>query len=370
MMKLAVKFSPSNKYQGGSGRTFASNLIQSLHKQHTNLKLFTESSDLFSDIEGLSLHHAENPFLQKSSTRKITSWLYQQAFFEHELVRNNIDVLYCPYNHEALFLTQKIPQVVTVYDLIPMKWQDDFKITANLWKYLYIPTIRNAKAVITSSENTKKDILHFCNISSDKVFVVPCGFSAFTDISNSGSSFTDSPYILYVCTSHYPYKNLLKLFEAYHTIYSDFPHQLVVVGKSVPRFTPQIKSKIAELGLETKIFLLENLSNSELTRLYKGADLFVYPSMYEGFGIPPLEAMFHGIPVVAAKAASIPEVCGQAALYIEPDSVDSIADGISKALTDSELRQKLQLAGREQIKKFSWEQTADEILKVCQMALT
>lgn len=370
MMKLAVKFSPSNKYQGGSGRTFASNLIQSLHKQHTNLKLFTESSDLFSDIEGLSLHHAENPFLQKSSTRKITSWLYQQAFFEHKLVRNNIDVLYCPYNHEALFSTQKIPQIITVHDLIPLIWQDDFKITANLWKYLYIPTIRNAKAVITVSENTKQDILKFCQISADKVFVVSNGFSAFTDFSDSGSSCIDNPYILYVCSTHYPYKNLLKLFEAYHTIHLKFPHKFVIVGKSVPRFSPQIKSKIAELGLEQKILLLENLSNSELTGLYKGADLFVYPSMYEGFGIPPLEAMFHGIPVVAAKAASIPEVCGQAALYIQPDSVGSIADGITKALTDSELRQKLQLAGREQVKKFSWEQTANKILEVCQMALT
>jgi glycosyltransferase involved in cell wall biosynthesis len=369
-MKLAVKFSPSSKYQGGSGRTFASNLIQSLHKQHTDLKLFTESHDLFSDIEGLSLHHAENPFSQKSSTKKITSWLYQQAFLENELIRNNIDVLYCPYNNEALFSTKKIPQIITVHDLIPLMWQDDFKITANLWKYLYIPTIRNAKAVITVSENTKQDILKFCKISADKVFVVSNGFSTFTDIGDSGSSCIDSPYILYVCSSHYPYKNLLKLFDAYHTIYSDFSHQLVVVGKSVPRFTPQVKSKIAELGLERKILLLENLSNSELTRLYKGADLFVYPSMYEGFGIPPLEAMFHEIPVVAANASSIPEVCGQAALYIEPDSVDSIADGIRKALTDSELRQKLQLAGREHVKKFSWEQTADEILKVCQMALT
>jgi glycosyltransferase involved in cell wall biosynthesis len=369
-MKLAVKFSQPNQYKGGSGSTFASNLIQALHKQHTDLKLFTESPDLFSDIEGLSIHYAENPILQKSSTRKITSWLYQQAFLENELVKHNIDVLYCPYNNEALLSTQRIPQVITVHDLIPLRWQDDFKITANLWKYLYIPTMRNAKAVITVSENTKQDILKLCNISADKVFVISNGFSSFTDIGDSGSSYIDRPYILYVSSSHYPYKNLLKLFEAYHTIHLQFPHQLVVVGKSVPRFTPQIKAKIAELGLEQKILLLENLSNPELTRLYKGADLFVYPSMYEGFGIPPLEAMFHGIPVVAAKVASIPEVCGQAALYIQPDSVGSIADGIIKALTDSELRQKLQLAGREQVKKFSWEQTANKILDVCQMTLT
>lgn len=369
-MKVAVKFSLCNQHQGGSGRTFASNLIKALHEKHTDIKLFTESPDLFSDIEGLSMHHAKNPFLQKSSTKKITSWLYQQAFLENELVRQSIDVLYYPYNHEALFSTRKIPQVITVHDLIPLKWQDDFKITSNLWKYVYIPTIRNAKAVITVSENTKQDILHFCNISADKVFVVSNGFSAFNDISDSGSSYIDKPYILYVSSTHYPYKNLLKLFEAYHAIHLNFQHKLVVIGKSVPRFTPQIKSKIAELGLAKRILLLENLSNHELTRIYKGADLFVYPSIYEGFGIPPLEAMFHGIPVVASKAASMPEVCGKAALYIQPDSVDSIADGIIKGITDSELRQNLQLAGRERVKKFSWEQTANKILEVCQMALT
>ncbi|MEO1432504.1 MAG: glycosyltransferase family 1 protein [Cyanobacteria bacterium J06633_8] len=366
-MKVAVKFSPPMDYKGGSRRTFATNLIKSLYEKNQDISLFTQSSALFSDIHGLSIHHAENPFFQKSSFKKITSWLHQQANFENELLKHHIDVLYCPYNPEALYNTRKIPQIITVHDLIPVIWKDDFKITSTLWKYIYIPTINNATAVITVSENTKKDILNFCNISSDKVFVVPNGFSAFEDSQETAVTSVVKPYILCVCSVHYPHKNLIKLIESYHSISSSFPHKLVIVGRTVPRFTPEIKSKISVLGLSEKIVLLENLSNKELAGIYKNADLFVYPSIYEGFGIPPLEAMFHGTPVVASNATSMPEVCGDAVLYFNPQSVESIAEGITKSLSNFELRQKLILAGRERLKKFSWEKTAAGILEVCQM---
>lgn len=370
-MKIAVKFSPPNNYKGGSANTFSSFLIKSLNEQHKNIHLFTENPSLFSNIEGLSTYSAQNPLLKKSSLRKITSWIYQQLSFENELVKEGIDVLYCPYNYEALLHTRKIPQVITVHDLIPLMWQDDFKTTSTLWKYVYIPTIKNAKAIITVSENTKQDILNFCNISHEKVFVVYNGYSRLNDsYDKSNQSIVQTPYILYVSSSHYPYKNLIRLLEAYYDISQKYPHRLVIVGKSNSRFTPHIKTTISDLNLSKKIFLLENLSDIELSRVYQGADLFVYPSLYEGFGIPPLEAMSYDVPVIASNAASIPEVCGDAALYVEPKSIKNIVNAIDKGLNDIELRQMLILAGRERVKKFSWEKTANGILEVCKKQLS
>jgi glycosyltransferase involved in cell wall biosynthesis len=172
---------------------------------------------------------------------------------------------------------------------------------------------------------------------------------------------------LYVSSNHYPYKNLIKLFEAYRSLHLHY--KLVVVGKTVPRFTPAVHAKISELGLGEKIVLLENLTSEKMLSIYKFADLFVYPSLYEGFGIPPLEAMFHNIPVVASETSSIPEVCGDAAVYINPHSVESIANGITKGLNDNDLRQKLQVLGQQRVSMFSWEKTAKGILEGCQIVL-
>ncbi|MBU7585031.1 MAG: glycosyltransferase family 4 protein [Nostoc sp. TH1S01] len=365
-MRLGIKFSPPNKIKSGSAYTFATNLIPILYQKNPDLRIFTASPQIFSEIAGSLVHYTANPFWQASPTKKIASWLHQQVTLENQLIQEKVDVLYCPFNYESLFLTYKIPQVITVHDLIPLIWQQDFKATSTLWKYLYIPAIKNAKAIITESENTKKDILRFCNISPEKIFVIPIGYT-FKEVSAAEVSYKKDPYILYVCSTHYPYKNLFKLFEAYHAIHNNFPHKLVIVGKSIARFTPQIKTKISELGLSEKIVLRENLSDTDLAIIYQNADLFVYPSLYEGFGIPPLEAMSYGIPVVASNVASIPEVCGDAALYIEPHSVDSIADGMIRGLSDSDLRQKLKIAGRERVKLFNWETTAERILEVCQI---
>ncbi|BBD57414.1 group 1 glycosyl transferase [Nostoc sp. HK-01] len=365
-MRLGIKFSPPTKIKSGSAYTFATNLIPILYKQNPDLKIFTASPQVFSELEGLFINYTENPFWQSSPTKKIASWLYQQVTLEHQLIQEKVDTLYCPFNYESLLWTRKIPQVITVHDLIPLMWQEDFKATSTLWKYLYIPAIKNAKAIITESENTKRDILKFCNISHEKIFVIPIGFT-FKEIKSEDCSYKQEPYILYVCSTHYPYKNLPKLFTAYQAIHHNIPHKLVIVGKSIARFTPQIKAQISELGLSEKIVLRENLSDTELAIIYKNADLFVYPSLYEGFGIPPLEAMSYGVPVIASGVASIPEVCGDAAFYIEPHSVESIADGIVKGLTDSDLRQKLKIAGQERVKLFNWETSAEKILEVCQI---
>jgi glycosyltransferase involved in cell wall biosynthesis len=205
--------------------------------------------------------------------------------------------------------------------------------------------------------------MRLLGIPSSRVSVVTLGFVP-PVIEAFDATPTDGPYLLCVSSSQYPYKNLIRLFEAYLRVVRKFPHKLIVVGKRVPRFAQEIEARIVDLGLAYRILLMENLSDREMAALYRNADAFVYPSLYEGFGIPVLEA--YGIPVVASDAASIPEVCGNAAYYIDPLSVESLAEGIVTVLTDGALRERLRQAGFERVKQFSWQRTAQEILNACE----
>lgn len=368
-MKIGIKFSPPTEYRGGSQYILASYLVKALFARHDNLVLYTASPQYFDTINDLVIRKTENPYLQASLLQKGFTWLRHQITFIQAIKNDNCDVLFCPYTNEALWRDGGIPQVVTVHDMIPLIYPNHFKVTAALWKLSYTPILEKVNAIIAVSENTKKDILRFCDIPPNRVFVVPNGFSGKVEDLGGYSENKYGKYILYVSSSHYPYKNLSLLFDAYKNISSRFPHRLIIVGKSVPRFSYSVERKIADLGLSDKVILLENLMDHEMASLYRHADLFVYPSLYEGFGIPPLEAMAFCVPVVASNAASIPEVCGKAALYINPQNVDSITEGMYKGLTDRDLRQRLVTEGLERTKLFSWEKTAQAIITVCQNVL-
>lgn len=366
-MKLAVKFSPPT-YSGGSGHTFTENLLGAIQQINPDIKCFGENVNAI-PLENIYRKEIENPFSQKGFLKKITSWVNQQISFERRVLSETCDLLYCPYNYEGIYRTRKIPQVLTVHDLIPLRYPEQFPITSHLWKLIYIPTIKNSAAIITVSQNTKKDIEKFCNVNPRKIFVVPNGFLTLNRQENIDIQPNSYPYLLYVCSTHYPYKNLTKLFQAYKLISQSFPHRLIIVGKSVARFNNKIQQELLNLALTDKVSLQAGLSSCKLSDLYRNADLFVYPSLYEGFGIPPLEAMSVGVPVVASNTSSIPEVCGDAAIYVDPYSVNSIANGIIRGLSDMSLRETLRDLGYKRASVFTWEKTAQGILDVCKLVL-
>lgn len=150
--------------------------------------------------------------------------------------------------------------------------------------------------------------------------------------------FPEKPYILYI-GNDYPHKNLARLKSAFE--------------------------KIRQEGLDYELVLITKwVSDEELDKLYRNASLYVFPSLYEGFGLPPLEAMKRGVPVVASNATCMPEILGDAALYFNPLDVDDIADKIKKALIDRESRERLIKEGFERIKKYNWQKMAQETLEI------
>jgi glycosyltransferase involved in cell wall biosynthesis len=172
-----------------------------------------------------------------------------------------------------------------------------------------------------------------------------------------------------------PHKNIRGLMEAFKIVRQSglAEMRLVIVGKKEGFITADRETFLmldADAELRQNIQFTGYVESEDLPALYNHAALFVFPSFYEGFGLPPLEAMACGCPVVASKAASIPEVCGDAAYYVDPSNVESIAQGISEVLTNRHLREGLTAKGRERIKRFSWEQAAQEHIRVLDEVIT
>jgi glycosyltransferase involved in cell wall biosynthesis len=257
--------------------------------------------------------------------------------------------------------------VVTVHDLA----FDRFPHTLpREWRWLYRAGLRaaarRADAVLTPSRATADDLLDRTSIDAGRVHVTPLAPSL---ASGTGSPETivdrlrlPRPYVLHVGTIE-PRKNLMLLVRAFRSLAADgLPHTLVLAGP--PGWKPQGLRRELSVDSPGTIVRTNLLSEAELDAVYRCAEAFVYPSLYEGFGLPVLEAMSRGIPCVVSTASSLPEVAGDAAIGIDPTDQDGLAAAIERVLTDRGLAGELARRGRERAAGFSWDRTARDTLDV------
>jgi len=273
------------------------------------------------------------------------------------------------------------PAVITVHDIVPFLVRNDeeqstFRHPMDSWfDQLAMSGLKKADRLITVSEFTKKTILETLSYPSDSIRVIYEGVDheTFHPISVD-EMFYDRygldpglRYILYVGSEN-PRKNLPRLLQAFQQVHRYLPEtRLIKVGAR--QYLPQAESlerQIAELGLEEAVLLIGQVSDGDLARFYNIAELFVFPSLMEGFGLPPLEAMACGTPVVCSHAASLPEVVGDAAIMVDPLDVDALAEAILQVLEDEALQQRLKEAGLRRAAGFTWKQMAQETLAVYQ----
>ena len=230
------------------------------------------------------------------------------------------------------------------------------------YQYVIRPACHRAEYVLTVSEYSKREIITWAKVPHEKVINVGNGVGM--PFSPSGKKFDPGyPYLLYV-GSRKPHKNLPRLLKAFsisgvwkdiHLLFSGEPDR-------------DIAAEINRLGLEGYVRFRDMSSDQELSEAYRGAVAFVFPSLYEGFGLPPLEAMACGVPVLTSNACSLPEVVGDAAILVEPLIVEEIAEGIRRLVGDSVLRKLLREKGLIRSKEFSWEKTARLTSAVLQVA--
>ncbi|UCB52689.1 MAG: glycosyltransferase family 4 protein, partial [Candidatus Zixiibacteriota bacterium] len=231
--------------------------------------------------------------------------------------------------------------------------------------------LRNAKKVVCASEHTKRDLLSFYRIKDKPISVVYPGLNRqWFYPRNRGvvrERYGLENYLFYVGDMR-PYKNLDRSLEAFAKL-NNRDIKFVVAGKKDPRFYPNLERKVDQLALKNRVVFMGYVPGEDLPFLYSEARALVFPSLYEGFGLPPLEAMACGCPVVTSNAASLPEVCGEAAHYVDPESVDSIAQGIHQVVTDQNLRNTLIHKGIKRAQLFSWEKAAKRVLDIFEEVL-
>jgi glycosyltransferase involved in cell wall biosynthesis len=262
---------------------------------------------------------------------------------------------------------KKGKKVVTIHDVSFLRYPQ-FTEPKNLefLKSKINDTLRVADQIIVDSFFTKKELLSFFNIPDDRVHVIHLGLDrGFKPC----SSIQKKPVILFVGTLE-PRKNLETLFKSFESFLSrsSLDFNLQIAGMKGWLYEGIFKS-LEGNRYRDRIQFLDYVSDEDLPRLYQSASLFVYPSFYEGFGLPPLEAMACGVPVIASRKGSLPEILGNAAKWIDPGSADELSYALEEVLTNKNLKESLIQNGFDQIRKFNWEQAAQKTLEVYHKAM-
>lgn len=292
------------------------------------------------------------------------------------LGKSKPDVFFSPAHYAPRF--SAMPSVISIMDLAFFHFPEMFtrKDLTQLKSWTEY-SVKKAKAIITISEATKSDIIKLYGISERKIHVVYPGIKPSITLTPhiypmselaSKYDITDN-YLLFVGTLQ-PRKNITRSIEAFAKLleekeYKDSNLQFVIIGKKGWQYE-EILSAPKRFGIEDRVKFLDFVPDEDLSLFYKGAKAFIWPSLYEGFGLPILEAMQNEVPVITSNVSSLPEAGGDAALYVDPEKVDEITKAMKKILEDKELRKELIEKGKKQVTKFSWEKAGEETLQVLQ----
>jgi glycosyltransferase involved in cell wall biosynthesis len=267
-------------------------------------------------------------------------------------------LLFSPIPEAPLFTDCR--SVVMIHDLIPLRFPRRFSLLTPYFRY-YIPQVlTQAQHIICNSDATAKDITDFFNIPSKKITPT---LLAYDDNHFRLLNLDASTYFLYI-GRHDPHKNLERLIEAFANLPNCHSYELWLVGSTDKRYTPSLIRQATNLGVHNQVKFIDYVSYDDLPKIISGAIALVFPSLWEGFGLPVLEAMACGTPVITSNLSSLPEVAGDAGILIDPYKVDEITDAMQAIANQSGLRSHLSQLGLERASLFSWEKTGKETVEV------
>jgi glycosyltransferase involved in cell wall biosynthesis len=265
--------------------------------------------------------------------------------------KQQANLLFSPLPEAPLF--SQCRYIAMAHDLIPLRFPKRFSRLTAYFRY-YIPQVLSqAEHIICNSQATAKDITDFYKIPERKITPIPlaCNPDKFR--------FLDLPtknYFLYI-GRHDHYKNLQRVISAFATLSPNSDLELWLAGPGDGLYTPQLKTQVIELGLQQKVKFLDYVPAAELPIIINQAIALIFPSLWEGFGFPVLEAMACGTPVITSNISSMPEVAADAALLVNPYNIGEIAEAIQTIADNSELRSRLRTLGLARAAEFSWEKT-------------
>jgi glycosyltransferase involved in cell wall biosynthesis len=361
-------------YRRGIGN-FVYNLLAELARLPGNEQyiLYTD------DMRAAQFAPQDSRFVVKKLGPKIYP-LWEQVSLPLTIRRDRLDVLHCPANTAPLFLPANVKLVLTIPDVIyalpksvlpksPSLYQ---RLGRMYYRVFAQQAAKKATCVMTISEHSKYDLIKIFGVLEEKIRVVYLAANPLQQyygepliVEEVMKRFAIKGKYVFALGALDPRKNTLAILNSFALLSKmcTLSPQLVIAG-----LTQSAKKKFSRvidtLGIQKQVVLLGFVSEEQLAALYKGADVFVYPSLYEGFGIPILEAMECGTPVVTSSAGSIPEVAGKAALFVDPKNPEEIANAILQIVSDASLRERMIEQGVEQAKRFSWEKAAQQMLEI------
>lgn len=271
----------------------------------------------------------------------------------------------------SVYPCKKSLKVMNIYDLTFIKYPNYIDSVVKKYTKKVRRCLQWTDLVLTISESSKKDIVEHLQVDPKKVYVTPLASRYYPDYLSAQTTEElekqvnydfSQPYLLFISTIE-PRKNINTIISAFNFLKEQYkiPHKLILIGKKGWNYEP-VFAAIENSPWVNQIHHLNYLSNELVALFYSKADVFVYPSHYEGFGLPVLEAMTLGAAVISSNTSSIPEVTGDAAILIDPNNPIQLAEAILKVISDSQLRQELINKGKARAKLFSWERTAQETL--------
>jgi glycosyltransferase involved in cell wall biosynthesis len=365
-----------DRYYSGVSQ-YTANLLTAILRQDSadSFQLFYNS---FRNLDGrLGLWRRTNARLVgRHIPNKIFNYFLEKCLGRPRLdkILGGVDVFWSPHFNFSSF-SPSVKKIVTVHDLSFWRYPYFFSGRKNFWhRALRIKKIlRDATQIIAVSQSTKNDIIELAGVAPGKIAVIYSG-NNLTKREVSGQEAREflephgisGRFLLYLGNLE-PRKNLVGLVAAYDKLRTDNPDlsdlRLVLAGAPGWKNRPLFRA-VRRSPSRSDIIFLGYISQKEKEILYSRASVFVYPSYYEGFGFPPLEALAYDLPVVCSNTASLPEVVGEAAILINPFRFEEIAYAINEILRDETLRRRLIEKGRERIKLFSWDETARQYLEV------
>lgn len=356
--------------QRGGAKTYLVNIVKSLadvDKDNSYYLMVSPINEALFKVKSKNFKKITLPLYSDNIALRL---LLEQFLIYFYTKKYKIDVLFSPGNFSTLFPGCR--QVLVMQNSLIIGHvrkehvPNEASFLRNLGYNLMFPlSIKSADKIIAVSHDIKKHLLSQMTIPEQKIQVVYEGVDMTMNKDSGTMPMFPKPYILFLSTL-FKYKKLDRLLMAFVLLKKDYniPHFLVVVGRDPKGEIKNLKRIVERERLSEQIIFAGVLPHNEIEAVYKNADVFVYPSAVESFGLPVLEAMACGTPVVASNRMSVPEICGDAALIVDPDNVMELADAIYRAVTDETLRKTLARKGLERVRKFTWKKAAQETIEV------
>ncbi|MCI5149533.1 MAG: glycosyltransferase family 1 protein [Candidatus Electrothrix sp. MAN1_4] len=363
-MRIGIDFHTVNNFMQGS-RTYIYNLTKALIEidQKNEYYLYTTDKkfELPKELQGANV--------RKRLVVPANRMIRLPISFPLILAYDRIDLFHCQYIGPPFSLT---PMVITIHDIIHETYPEYYpELLKSFMRLTYPFCARKTAKILTVSEYSKKDIADKFGISTNNITVTPNAVSGdfrpfdesalIEEVKNKYS--IDTNYVLTVGRLE-PRKNVVGLLHAFHALKTRhaLPQKLVIAGMKDFKYQ-EIFDTVENLQMADEVIFTGRIAQKDLPGLYNGADVFVYPSFAEGFGIPPLEAMSCGTPVVCSNTSSLPEVVGRAAVTIDPHDIEGLSNALYEVLTNDDLKLRLRQKGLQRAKKFSWHRSAEIALK-------